>query len=214
MGTFDTWVRLLVCLVPCLSTSGCASGDLASAARSSDIPLTTAEGTRTTLQALSRNRAATVLVFWSGGCPCVRRYQQRVDDLLDRYPAERVQVLGVSSNAGEDYADVLRIARERGVRIPIVRDEHGELARSIGVHSTPTAVVIGGDGRVRFLGWIDNERLPGDPQREPWLDRAIEGLLDNRAFANRTPTYGCTITRSLFHPSASSCCHESAQGKQ
>jgi hypothetical protein len=148
-----------------------------------------------------------VLVFWSGTCTCVRRYQERVDALLDAYPSSRVRVIGVSSNAGETYADVLRVAKERQVRIPIFRDEGGALARALGAQSTPTVVVLDVSGAVRYLGWLDNERLAGDPRREPWLDRALAGVLDGRPFQARTPTWGCTITRSLFeHASGAPCC--------
>ena len=148
-----------------------------------------------------------MLVFWSGTCPCVRRYQQRVDALLDAYPAERVRVIGVSSNAGETHADALRVAKERQVRIPIYRDEGGFVARAVGAGSTPTVAVLDRSGAVRYLGWVDNERLPGDAGREPWLDRALQGVLDGKTrFSAKSPVYGCTITRTLFDAAASSCC--------
>jgi hypothetical protein len=118
-----------------------------------------------------------------------------------------VAVVGVSSNAGESLAEARRVAQERGVRIPILRDEGGRVARALGVQSTPTVVVLDRAGATRFVGWIDNERLPGDPGREPWLERALQGVLDGRTgFAARTPVYGCAITRSLFGPEQSSCC--------
>ena len=62
-------------------------------------------------------------------------------------------------------------------------------------------------GEIRYRGWLDNERLPGEPGREAWLDAALRGVLDGKtAFAARTPTYGCTITRSLFGSQSSPCC--------
>jgi hypothetical protein len=132
-----------------------------------------------------------------------------VDGLLDRYPVGKVRVVGISSNAGESFEDVLRVAKQRQVRIPILRDEGGQVARAIGVHSTPTVVVIDERGNVRFRGWIDNERLPGDPDREAWLERALQGILEGHSdFAERSPTYGCAITRSLFGSSSSSCCSQ------
>jgi hypothetical protein len=156
-------------------------------------------------QLLTR-RPATVIVFWSTGCPCVRRYQQRVDALVDHY-GDRITMLAVSSNAGESMADVLRVARERGVKVPLMRDEGGRLARAIGARTTPTAAVFDQRGELRFLGWIDNEREPGDPAREPWLERAIEGVLEGRNdFVTRTPIFGCAITRSLFGGSQAPCC--------
>lgn len=196
--------RALLPLALALAGLGCATARPRAA--SAPLVLVGPDRARATLDELRDGHDATVLVFWSGTCPCVRRYQERVDGLLDAYPAARVRVLGVSSNAGEPYADVLRVAEERRVRIPILRDEGGEVARALGVRSTPTVVVLDASGAVRYLGWLDNERLPGDPGREPWLDRALQGVLDGTPFAARSPTYGCTITRSLFHPEKSPCC--------
>ncbi len=192
-----------------LAATGCASRaqPLPDVGRT-PLALESADGSAVALDHLWRDRTATVLVFWSGGCPCVRRYQDRVDSLLDRFPADQVRIAGISSNAGESFADVLRVAKERGVRIPIFRDEGGEVAAVVGVHSTPTVVVLDGSGHVRFRGWIDNERLPGDPKREPWLEHAVQGLIEHRDFAARTPIYGCAISRSLLGPSPGHCCHE------
>jgi hypothetical protein len=77
----------------------------------------------------------------------------------------------------------------------------------MGARSTPTVVVLDRKGDVRFLGWLDNERLPGVEGREPWLDLALAGVLDGRNdFKKKTPTYGCVITRSLSEPQTSPCC--------
>jgi hypothetical protein len=174
-----------------------------------DPPLSvlSADGRRVTLDELRAGRDATVLVFWSAGCPCVRRYQERVDALLDAHPRDRVLVMALVSNAGESLADDLKTAVERGVRVPIYRDEGGRVARAMGARSTPTIVVLDRKGEVRFLGWLDNERLPGVEGREPWLEEALAGVLAGRNdFRRKTPTYGCVITRSLSEPQTSPCC--------
>jgi hypothetical protein len=201
--------KVLAFILAVLAAASCASGTqpLPDVGRA-PLALESADGSGVPLDHLWRDRTATVLVFWSSECPCVRRYQDRVDSLLDRFPTGQVRIAGISSNAGESFADVLRVAKERGVRLPIFRDEGGEVAAVVGVHSTPTVVVLDGSGQVRFRGWIDNERLPGDPKREPWLERAVQGLIEHRDFAARTPIYGCAISRSLLGPSPGHCCHE------
>jgi peroxiredoxin len=196
-------------VIAALATVGCASSHKTAISEPGSEPLilASADGSTVKLDELWRDHKATVLVFWSGGCPCVRRYQDRTDALLDQYPADQVRVLGVSSNAGESFEDVKRVAKERRVRTPIFRDEGGHVAEAVGARSTPTVVVIDGRGNVRFRGWIDNERLPGVAGREPYLDHAIRGVLEARSdFAERSPIYGCTITRSIFGTSSDSCC--------
>jgi peroxiredoxin len=190
-----------------LVAGGC--GSQARTVRGQPLTVRTEQGQALQLDELVGQQDATVLVFWSAGCPCVRRYQQRVDALPGQYGEKRVRVLGVSSNAGESLHEALAAARQRGVRIPIVRDEGGRLAEAVGARSTPTAVILDRRGTVRFLGWLDNERLPGDPARKPWLEQALQGVLDGRSdFAERTPVYGCPITRSLFGGEPRACCTE------
>jgi hypothetical protein len=161
-------------------------------------PLAGAGGELVPMATLSSSQEATVLVWWSTSCPCVRRYEGRIADVAARYPAERVLVRAVSSNADDDAAEVARVAAERGFSVPVLQDPGGRLAQALGVKTTPTVVVLDRTGAVRYRGWIDNERLPGEPDRSAWLDDALAGLLAGRTdFETRSPTWGCPITRSL-----------------
>jgi len=179
--------------------AGCASQESARGVQVGEIALLTGEGNSVPLREIWRGHRATVLIFWSASCPCVRRYQDRMETLLERYRVKGVAVFGVSSNADETFAEVKRVASARGIRLPIVRDEDGLLAQALGVRSTPTVVLLDEWGETRFVGWLDNERTPGEPDREPWLELALQGVLENRSdFAARSPVYGCTIARRLF----------------
>ncbi len=202
--------KLRFLVVAALLALGCAAPgvDTVRTPAAEPLWLHAADHTRVNLERLWSTHRATVLVFWSSQCPCVRRYQSRVDELAARYPADQVHVVGISSNADESLQDGLLIARERGVRIPILRDEGGHVARTVGARTTPTVVLIDQRGAVRYRGWIDNERLPGDPEREPWLERALAGVLQGHDdFPNRSPVYGCVITPSLLASSSRPCCH-------
>lgn len=190
--------RLALLLALSGALAGCAAARPGSPQADRPLTLAAPDGAPSTLDQLRAGVDATVLVFWSGTCPCVRRYQERIDALLDAYPPSRVRVIGVSSNAGEPHAEALRVAKERRVRIPIYWDEGGAVARALGVQSTPTVVVLDASGATRYRGWLDNERLPGEAGREAWLDHALVGLLEGKEFQARSPTWGCTITRSLF----------------
>lgn len=185
----------LLCLI-----SACAGAR--QAVRADQLTLRTSTDASVTLDSLTKNADATVLVFWSAGCPCVRRYQARVDALRSR---NNVQVLAISSNAAESFDEVLRVATERGVKVPLYRDDTGAIAALVNARSTPTVAVLDRTGAVRFTGWLDNEREVGADDREPWLERALDGVLSGSSFAARTPTWGCTITRHLFTPEPQHC---------
>lgn len=184
-----------------LLSLGCVRAPTTSVRLSPDLQaaqgLTDLDGRPVDLPALVAAKDATVLSFFSTTCPCVLRYQARTEALGAQDPA-RVQVLYMSSNANEDAAGLRAAVLERGLRLPLVVDWKGTLAQALGARSTPTAVLLDRSGAVRFVGWQDNERLPGEPDREPYLERAIAGVLSGAAdFAVSSPTYGCLITKTI-----------------
>lgn len=140
---------------------------------------------------------ATVFVFWSSGCPCVRRYQARVDALAQAWAARGVAFVEVSSNAGETMDSLREAERLRSLVRPLWRDEGGLLARQLEARSTPTVVLVRRDGKVLYRGWLDNERLPGEAGREAWLEQALTAFASGGTALAKSPTWGCTITRSL-----------------
>lgn len=182
----------------------------ATAAPPADVALIGPDGSAVSVIDLVRGRDATVLVFLSAGCPCVRRYQARADALLDAYPRERVQVLSVLSNAGEAPEAARAEAARRRVRLPLWHDPGGRLAAALGARSTPTVAVLDGGGTLRYLGWIDNERRPGEAGREAWLEDALGALLAGDPTPRRRKAFGCPITRALGGAPRRPCCAVSA----
>ena len=156
---------------------------------------------------------ATVLFWWSATCPCVRRYEERMAAIRSDYSPERVAVFAVASNAGEDSDTLAHTARERGFTLPLLRDHGGRLARELGVRTTPTTVVLDREGTVRFKGWIDNERRPGETGRiayvTPILDWVVGGMKGDTPAADRSPVYGCPITTSIR--AKKNQCHEPSE---
>lgn len=181
-----------------LLLAGCAS--LTGAASSSPVtalPLAHPDGRVRTLAEVLAPHRATVLVFWATQCPCVRRYQERVEALAHVYADRDIGFVGVDSNADDSLEDIARVAASRGVTLPVWQDAGGQLAKALGARSTPTVVLLDRNGQVKFRGWLDNERLPGERDREPWLEQALDGELSGAPYASKSPTWGCAITRSL-----------------
>jgi len=197
MGSFEKWWLVAVLL------AGCAHAPVKSAL--TDTPLVSTTHEQATARELVARADATVFVFWSSGCPCVRRYQSRIEALAQEWKARGVAFVQVSSNAGESLELLEEAARSRGLALPLWRDERGELAEALGARSTPTVVFVRRDGELLYRGWLDNEREAGELDREPWLEHALNGFLTGQPFASRSPTWGCTITRRLSLSVAPSC---------
>ncbi|WP_373044351.1 redoxin domain-containing protein [Vulgatibacter sp.] len=176
-------------LLLALLLGACATVPKADAA---DVDLRDLDGAPAALH--TEAHEATVLVFWSTGCPCVARYRERVAALEAAWRERGVQVIAISSNVDDDPATL----REFPAPVPLLIDEGGRLAQALGAHSTPTAVLLDREGAIRYRGWIDNERFPGEPGREPWLEEALDDLVAGREVRRAAaPTWGCAITRSL-----------------
>jgi len=179
-----------------LLMTGCA-GRVVPTATLDELALQPTRGAPAAVSELLARSGATVFVFWSAGCPCVRRYQDRIDALATDWASRGIAFIEVSSNAGETLESLRAAEHQRHLARPLWRDEGGLLARQLGAHSTPTVVLVRRDGQVLYRGWIDNERLPGEAGREAWLEAALQSFAAGTPALAKSPTWGCTITRSL-----------------
>lgn len=175
------------------------------AAPTGPVQLYAQDGSQPSLRSLAAPKDGAVLIWWSNSCPCVRRYNERAKALA---AAHDLPFYYVASNAGEGAE---AIAAAEWATLPVLLDEGGRLAQSLGVTSTPTAVLLDGQGEVIYRGWIDNEREPGEKGREPWLEQALARKAQGDLKPTRRPTWGCRITRSIGEASS---CHSPTAAPQ
>jgi len=158
-----------------------------------------------------KHHKATVLFWWSTSCPCVKRYQKRMEVLQKQFASQKVAFYAVASNADDHLKLVQKVSKERKFQLPIIMDPHGQLANWLGVVSTPATILLDQRGKVQFLGWIDNERRLGVSGRKAYLKKALQEVLSQKSVSlPRTPVYGCTITKSLFAKTSTTSHHKTA----
>lgn len=158
------------------------------------IKLTSADGTVYNLGDITSEHNGTVAIFWQIDCPCVKRYQERINHLYDAFGSKGLAFMHVSSNTNESFDEVKLEYTERAIPLPLLRDEGGVLAKALGVKGTPTAVVFNPTGEVVYMGWIDNERDEKERGRIPYLENALLELINNKAITtNTSPMFGCSI---------------------
>lgn len=160
--------------------------------------ITALDGSLVSLSNTIQNHDATVIIWWSSQCPCVRRYQSRMESLYNTYPKDRVAVIALSSNANETPAMIQNVAKERGFTLPVFIDKRARLANAFSIRTTPTVVIIDRQGNLRFRGWIDNEHRETEAGHIPYLKNAINAILNNQSLAHdQSPAFGCMITKSM-----------------
>lgn len=122
-----------------------------------------------------------VLLFWGSDCPTSKRYAQRLAALARRW-GDKVVFLGVASNGYEDANKVKAAKQQQSLPFPILLDEGGKIAHRLGVGTTPLALVIDGQGVVRYRGQIDDDPRGEKGERaQSWVKDAVEAVVGGEA---------------------------------
>ena len=120
------------------------------------LALTTIDGEPIELGALYGKKAV-YLKFWATWCiPC----RQQMPHFESAYQAAGADLAVIAINVGmnDPLEDVRRFRDEYGIHMPIVIDD-GRLAAALNLQITPQHVVVGRDGRIRYVGHLADAAL-------------------------------------------------------
>ncbi len=138
-----------------------------------------------------------VLEFWSFKCPPAAAYDERMTALEGKYRGRGVVIIAVDSNKNEP-ADEVRLNRaNRKLPFPVLMDQDGTLAESLGAKLTPSLVILDATGTIRYRGAIDNNKHAGERGRIAYAEDAIDALLSGQSvpLAEVKMSGGCSIKR-------------------
>jgi hypothetical protein len=142
-----------------------------------------------------RQNKASVFFFVSTECPIANLYTPRMVEIAKTYASKGVGFFLVDANREDTPAALRKYAAERGVVFPLVKDETLALADGLIADHTPEAVVLDGQGVVRYRGRIDDNRDRARIIRHD-LQEALEAMLAGKPVLRpRTLAVGCTIFR-------------------
>ncbi len=163
-----------------------------------DQPLTQIDGSSVSLDALTGS-TATVILFWSNQCPWVRKYESRVDALVNEFADQDVRFVRVNSNDPSAFPqESLEASREhaseQGYQAPYVRDPNAALAQALGASRTPQVFVFDSTQTLVYTGTIDDSPASGDQVTTSYLRNALTALVQNAQIeVSQTKAFGCTI---------------------
>lgn len=159
-----------------------------------DLTLQGSDGKAYALRAIASASKATVIEFFSAGCPVQRAHDEVLKQLAASWRAAGVAFLAVDSEAGAKLADLADEAHRRGYAFPILLDDGGQLAKTLGAKYCTTSVVVNPQGRLRYLGGIDSDAARLHKDSPPFLRDAVTSVLAGRdPNPARTKSMGCFL---------------------
>jgi hypothetical protein len=149
---------------------------------------------------LHRADAKVVVLFIAGnGCPIVRQSISKVRSLRGKFADKGVVFWMLNANAQDDRASIAEEAQEYRVgSIPILKDEHQFVARSLGVLRTAEAIAINTrDWTILYRGALDDQLTEGAKKPQPaqkYLETALTEFLAGQPISvSKAPVKGCLI---------------------
>ena len=151
------------------------------------------------------NKRAIVIFFTTVDCPLSNGYVPEMNRIQKEYAARGVAFYAVEADITANDPDVRQHAKEFGFTYPVLIDKRQSLVRLTGATGTPEVAVLSGNGKVLYLGRIDNRVEDFDKRRnvvtEHDLKDALEAVLGGRPVARpRTQVVGCAITLEKNKP--------------
>jgi peroxiredoxin len=146
------------------------------------------------------SQKAIVLFFVTTDCPVANSYVPEMNRIRDAYAPRGVAVYAVQAETSVADPVVAKYAQEYRYGFPLLLDPRQELVTLVNATVTPQAAVLSPDGKVLYLGRIDNRVEDFGKQRpqatHPDLREALDAVLDGKPVPHpTTKSIGCAINR-------------------
>ena len=145
-------------------------------------------------------KKAVLLFFVIADCPVGNSYVPEMNRIRQDYESRGVAVYAVQSDPTTSEAEVIHYAQEYGYTFPLLLDPRQTLVNLTGASVTPEAAILTPDGKLRYLGRIDNRVADFGKQRlqatELDVRDALNAVLAGKPVAHATTkAIGCSINR-------------------
>lgn len=143
-----------------------------------------------------------IITFTCNHCPYSVAYEDRLVELDKKYKTKGYPVLAINPNdavayPADSYDNMKKRAKEKGFTFPYLHDESQEIAKAYGATRTPHMYIVQKTSKgmeVVYIGAIDNDTDNKNPNKEKYVEAAVNDLLAGKKPANNfTKAVGCTI---------------------
>lgn len=143
-----------------------------------------------------------IVIFSCNTCPYVVAYEDRMNELDQKYKSKGYPVIAINPNnpelsPGDSFEKMQVRAKEKGFTFPYVFDEKQEVFPQYGATRTPHVYLLEKTSKgnvVRYIGTIDDNYRDATAVKEKFLENAVDALLNKKEIpVKTTKAIGCTI---------------------
>jgi len=147
-----------------------------------------------------RGQKAILLFFVSTDCPVGNSYVPELNRIKEDYSTRGVLVYAVQAEVSTPDAEVVRYAKDYHYSFPLLLDPRQVMVQLTDAKVTPEAAVLSPEGKVLYMGRIDNRMADFGKQRFQATERdvrdALEAVLAGKPVPHPvTKSIGCAINR-------------------
>ena len=141
---------------------------------------------------------AVVVLFVTIDCPVGNSYVPELNRLREAYAQRGVVMWAVQADPSVPEAAVAKYAGDFHYSFPLLLDPSQTLVKQAGATITPQAAIFAPDGKLLYLGRIDNRVEDFGKSRPkatvPDLRNALDAVLAGKPVSpDRTKSIGCSI---------------------
>jgi peroxiredoxin len=146
---------------------------------------------------------ATVVLFVTIDCPIGNSYVPELNRIHDAYASRGVTMWAVQADPSVPDAAVAKYAADFHYGFPLLLDPAQTLVKQAGATITPQAAIFSPEGKLLYLGRIDNRVEDFGKSRPkataPNLRNALDAVLAGKPVSpDRTKSIGCSIPRNDY----------------
>lgn len=143
-----------------------------------------------------------IVIFSCNTCPYVVAYEDRMNELHQKYVEKGYPLIAINSNdeessPGDSFENMQERAASKTFSFPYVYDESQEIIKKYGATNTPQVFLLqkeGADYIVKYIGAIDNNYQDASAVTTAYVEEAMDAILAGNPVAqNTTKAIGCTI---------------------
>ena len=147
-----------------------------------------------------KESSALLVIFMCNHCPFVKHVLHVMVDLIKKYQAKVVAVVGINSNDVVNFPEdgpkkMAKVAKKAGFTFPYLFDESQKVAKAYHVACTPDFFIFDKEIKLVYHGQMDDSR-PGSEVPVTGVDliKAMDAVLAGRDISNdQKPSMGCNI---------------------